>query len=107
MKTFLLKFLFLFLVFTLICVTAKADNAYRIKKGESSPIDGVVITEKLAIELYKSDKSVPILKQIVQDERKLKELYRERSNESDNKVFWYRVGLGIISGALIYRGITR
>lgn len=103
-----------FLILLLSTNLAFSQSAYRIQKGESSPISGVVITDSLAKHLYKQEQKVTILEDLRLTNKELLDVYmkqniqlKENANKAKYEAFWYKVGLGVISGLLIYRGITK
>ena len=94
--------------------TSIAQTAFRIKKGEPSPIDGIVITEEKAIELYKAEKRVVVLSDLRIAEQERAEFYKRKADnitlelkKSEQELFWYKVGAGVISGLFIYKGIIQ
>lgn len=104
----------IFLATFLVVNISYADVSYKIKKGQSSPINGVVLTEEKVVELYRIEQREMVLKDLRIVEKELTEKYKQENrnlvkklNNTKSEVFWYKMGLGILSGFLIYRGVTK
>lgn len=108
------KILILLVTFILTLQMAKAQVAYKVEKGKPSPISGVIITEEKVIELYKAEKKVIVLEDLRIHDKELVNVYKGHSKDlredvikAQSEAFWCKVALGIVSGFLMYRGVTK
>lgn len=103
------------LVLLLIIPTLSMSTvAQKIDKGQPAPFNGVIITEEKAVELYKAEKKVIVLEDLRLTEKELSEVYLKKTkdlslklNRSESELFWYKVGIGVLVGAFVYRGVTK
>lgn len=95
-----MKTLIILLLSINLCI---AQDAVIIKKGQKSPIDGVVITEKLAKELDKSDRLVVEYRELGKLNKELIEKQQQKIDSLEKKetlnifknIGYFLLGVGV------------
>lgn len=94
------------LLITILCINLSfAQDAIIIKKGQKSPIDGVVITEKLAKELDKNDRLVLEYKELGKLNKELIEKQQQQIETLEKKetlnifknIGYFLLGAGVVA----------